>query len=131
MCACGGLAAVPQTPRSPNLKRKSPVQPKGQTHGITPQRLAEQLKRGSDVQIVDVLEVAEVAGGMIPGAKHIALGELAARLNALDNSHPVIAVCHSGCRSAAAADQLASAGFTAYTMPGGMLDWSDAGLPTG
>lgn len=91
---------------------------------ITPQQLAEQLKSGRDVRESD-----EVAEGMIPGAKHIALGELAGRLNDLDKSRPVIAVCRSGHRSAAAADQLAAAGFTAYTVPGGMLDWTAAGLP--
>lgn len=96
---------------------------------ITPQQLAEQLKSGSDAQILDVRESDEVAEGMIPGAKHIALGELAGRLNDLDKSRPVIAVCRSGHRSAAAADQLAAAGFTAYTVPGGMLDWTAAGLP--
>jgi rhodanese-related sulfurtransferase len=96
---------------------------------ITPQQLAEQLKSGSNAQIVDVRESAEVAEGMIPGATHIALGELAGRLGDLDKSRPVIAVCRSGRRSAAAADQLAAAGFTAYTVPGGMLDWAAAGLP--
>ncbi|QCO98279.1 rhodanese-like domain-containing protein [Arthrobacter sp. 24S4-2] len=97
---------------------------------ITPDQLAEQLKSGSGAQIVDVRETAEVADGMIPGAKHIALGELAGRLNELDRSQPVIAVCRSGRRSAAAAGQLTAAGFTAYTVPGGMLDWTAAGLPT-
>jgi rhodanese-related sulfurtransferase len=96
---------------------------------ITPQQLAEQLKSGSDAQIVDVREPAEVAEGMIPGATHIALGELAGRLNELDKSRTVIAVCRSGRRSAAAADQLAAAGYTAYTVPGGMLDWTAAGFP--
>lgn len=97
---------------------------------ITPQQLAEQLKSGSDAQIVDVRESAEIAEGMIPGATHIALGELAGRLSGLDKSRPVIAVCRSGRRSAAAADQLAAAGYTAYTVPGGMLDWTAAGFPT-
>ena len=96
---------------------------------ITPQQLAEQLKSGSDAQIVDVREPAEVAEGMIPGATHIALGELAGRLNELDKSRTVIAVCRSGRRSAAAADQLAAAGYAAYTVPGGMLDWTAAGFP--
>jgi len=96
---------------------------------ITPQQLAEQLKSGSDAQIVDVREPAEVAEGMIPGATHIALAELAGRLNELDKSRTVIAVCRSGRRSAAAADQLAAAGYTAYTVPGGMLDWTAAGFP--
>lgn len=98
---------------------------------MSPQQLAEQLKHGSDAQIVDVRESDEVAEGMIPGARHIALGELAGRLGDLDKSRPVVAVCRSGRRSAVAADQLAAAGFTAYTVPGGMLDWAAAGLPTG
>jgi len=97
---------------------------------ITPQQLAEQLKSGSVAQIVDVREPSEVAEGMIPGAKHVGLGELAERLNDLDKSRPVIAVCRSGRRSAEAADQLTAAGFTAYTVPGGMLDWTAAGFPT-
>ncbi|MCY0905825.1 rhodanese-like domain-containing protein [Arthrobacter sp. H14-L1] len=96
---------------------------------ITPQQLSEQLTNGRGAQIVDVRESAEVTEGMIPGAKHIALGELPGHLKDLDTSRPVIAVCRSGRRSAAAADQLAAAGFTAYTMPGGMLDWTAAGFP--
>ncbi|MEC5193429.1 MULTISPECIES: rhodanese-like domain-containing protein [unclassified Arthrobacter] len=97
---------------------------------ITPQHLAEQLKSGGGVQLIDVRESAEVAEGMIPGAAHIALGELGSRLNELDKSRTVIAICRSGRRSAAAADQLTAAGFTAYTVPGGMLDWTAAGFPT-
>ena len=97
---------------------------------ITPQQLAEQPKSGSDAQIVDVRESAEVAEGMIPDARHVALGELAGRLNDLDKSRPVIAVCRSGRRSEAAADQLTAAGSTTYTVPGGMLDWAAAGFPT-
>lgn len=97
---------------------------------ITPQQLAEQLKGGYDAQIVDVRESEEVADGMIPGARHIALGALVECLNDLDKSRPVIAICRSGARSAEAADQLTAAGFTAYTVPGGMLDWTAAGFLT-
>jgi len=96
---------------------------------ITPNELNSLLKDGSDAQIVDVREAEEVAAGMIAGARHIPLGELRSRLAELDKSRPVVAVCRSGRRSAAAADQLAAAGFTAYTMTGGMLDWSANGLP--
>ncbi|MDQ0756237.1 rhodanese-like domain-containing protein [Arthrobacter sp. B3I4] len=98
---------------------------------ITAQELNEQLKNGSDAQVVDVREAAEVAEGMIADARHIPLGELPARLGELDKTRAVVAVCRSGRRSAAAADQLAAAGFTSYTMTGGMLDWSAAGLPAG
>ncbi len=81
-------------------------------------------------QILDVREDAEVAEGKIPGALHIALGELPGRLAELDKSLPVIAVCRSGRRSAAAVDILSGAGFTAHNLTGGMLDWTAAGLPT-
>jgi len=96
---------------------------------ITPNELHEQLKNGSDAQVVDVRESDEVAAGMIAGARHIPLAELPARVGELDKVRPVVTVCRSGRRSAAAADQLAAAGFTSYTMTGGMLDWSAAGLP--
>lgn len=85
-------------------------------------------RRGSD-QILDVREDFEVAEGMIPGAVHIPMGELGARLAELDPSRPVIAVCRSGNRSARIADALNEAGFTADTMAGGMVAWQRAGLP--
>ncbi|MCG2622183.1 rhodanese-like domain-containing protein [Arthrobacter sp. I2-34] len=85
-------------------------------------------RRGSD-QILDVRESLEIADGMIPGAIHIPMGELGARLAELDGSRPVIAVCRSGNRSARVADALNEAGFTADTMAGGMTAWTRAGLP--
>ena len=98
---------------------------------LTVKELAQQLKSGSGAQLLDVRESAEVADGMIAGALHIPLGELPARLGERDKTRPVVAICRSGRRSAAAADQLAAAGFISYTMAGGMLDWSAAGLPAG
>jgi rhodanese-related sulfurtransferase len=95
---------------------------------ITPAQTAEKL--GTSTQIVDVRDADELAEGVIPGARHIPLGQLRDRLGELERSAPVIAVCRSGRRSAAAADQLTAAGFTAYTMTGGMVDWQSAGLPT-
>lgn len=95
---------------------------------VSPQQTAQAL--GTSTQIVDVRDADELAEGVIPGARHIPLGELSSRLGELDRSLPVIAVCRSGRRSAAAADQLAAVGFSADTMAGGMLAWQSAGLPT-
>ena len=81
-------------------------------------------------QIVDVREGEEVREGMIPGAIHIPLGQLAARAGELDRERPVITVCRSGRRSAGAAEQLEDAGFDVVTMGGGMIAWHAAGLPT-
>ncbi|GAA1333418.1 rhodanese-like domain-containing protein [Brachybacterium rhamnosum] len=81
-------------------------------------------------QIVDVREDGEVAEGMIPGAIHMPLGQLASRAGELDRERPVVTVCRSGKRSARAAEELAAAGFQADTMGGGMIAWQNAGLPT-
>ena len=87
-------------------------------------------QRRSTARILDVREDFEVAEGMIPGALHIPVGQLQARLSELDPAVPVIAVCRSGNRSAAVADALNGAGYTADTMAGGMTAWTRAGLPT-
>lgn len=86
--------------------------------------------RRPSAQILDVREDFEVAEGMIPGALHIPMGDLQARLSELDPAVPIIAVCRSGNRSARVADALNSAGFSADTMGGGMTAWTRAGLPT-
>jgi len=71
--------------------------------------------RMTAAQIVDVREGEELSDGMVPGARHIPLGEVPTRHDLLDVGRPVIAVCRSGHRSAGAAAHLASAGFTAHT----------------
>lgn len=86
-------------------------------------------RRDDGSLLVDVREAEEVAQGTVPGAVHIPLGELAERLGELDRARPVIAICRSGNRSGTARDVLEAAGFTADNMAGGMLAWTDAGLP--
>jgi rhodanese-related sulfurtransferase len=87
-------------------------------------------QRRSTDQILDVREDFEVADSMIPGALHIPMDQLQARLPELNPAVPVITVCRSGNRSARVADALNGAGFTADTMTGGMVAWIRAGLPT-
>lgn len=79
-------------------------------------------------QIVDVREHNEWNEGHIPGAIHIPLGELPARLTELDSQRPVITVCRSGRRSLKAAEQLLAGGFQdAKSLAGGMIDWTKSG----
>jgi len=86
-------------------------------------------QRRSTARILDVREDFEVTDGMIPGALHIPMGQLQARLGELDPAVPVITVCRSGNRSATVADALNGAGYKADTMAGGMTAWARAGLP--
>ncbi len=60
------------------------------------------------VRLIDVREPDEYAGGHIPGAENIPLGELPQRLP--DPSERVIVVCASGGRSARAAQLLTDLG---------------------
>lgn len=91
---------------------------------------SEANQRRSAALILDVREDFEVTEGMVPGALHIPMGQLRARLSEVNPAVPVIVVCRSGNRSAQVADALNGAGFTADTMTGGMTAWTRAGLPT-
>lgn len=86
-------------------------------------------ERRRTATIVDVREDAEVAAGIIPGAIHIPLDQMKDRLNELPAGRPVITVCASGGRSAAAAADLIVDGFRADTMAGGMNQWASEGRP--
>jgi rhodanese-related sulfurtransferase len=92
--------------------------------------ITEAEQRCSTARVLDVREDFEVTEGIIPGALHIPMGQLQARLSELDPAVPVIAVCRSGNRSAAVADALNGAGYKAGTMAGGMTAWIRVGLPT-
>ena len=68
----------------------------------------------------------EVAEGIIPGAIHIPLGEVAERVDELDKSEPYILICRSGGRSGRATEFLEAQGYDATNMTGGMLEWEGA-----
>lgn len=75
-----------------------------------------------DGQLVDVREPDEVAGGTLPGARNIPLGELPDRLAELDPARRVVLLCRSGNRSGAAAEFLTASGFDdVVNLTGGML----------
>jgi rhodanese-related sulfurtransferase len=78
---------------------------------VTPLEVANRLKRGEGLNIIDVREQNEVETGRIPGAKHIPLGEILTRLDELDHGE--------------ASEWLINKGFKVINMSGGMLKWED------
>ncbi|MBY6038080.1 rhodanese-like domain-containing protein [Fictibacillus nanhaiensis] len=90
---------------------------------INPQDVERLLKSGEKLNIIDVRENDEVSQGMIPGAKHIPLGEVASRLNELDQTKEYIMVCRSGKRSEKACNVLSANHFKVKNMSGGMMNW--------
>ncbi len=93
---------------------------------ITPRELAEQMRVGADVDLIDVREPGEWAIARLPKARLIPLGELAGSMAKLDSAREIVVMCRSGQRSAAAAQQLQAAGFRKVkNLAGGILRWSD------
>lgn len=95
--------------------------------GVTPVEAERRRRQGA--VLLDVREPAEWRTGHAPSARHIPLGELAARVDELPTGREVLAVCRSGRRSAQAAALLSGSGRHAVNVTGGMAAWAAAGLP--
>jgi molybdopterin/thiamine biosynthesis adenylyltransferase/rhodanese-related sulfurtransferase len=98
---------------------------------ITPRELADQIRAGADVDLIDVREPGEWEVARLPGARLLPLGELPASMATLDSAREIVVMCRSGQRSASAARQLQAAGFRKVkNLAGGILRWSDEVDPT-
>ena len=103
--------------------------------------LDELIRRREELPLLDVRTPAEYAGeagypcdprqGHIPGARNVELAELLERtpeqireLVGLPAGAEVVAYCHSGARSALAADALRLAGYEARNYAGSWHEWS-------
>lgn len=94
---------------------------------IDPQELVKLLPQPK-ILLVDVRNIEEVARGKIPNALHIQLSMLPVEYQKLENANHVIFYCHSGIRSALAADFAISKGIkNVYNLTGGVMAWTKAG----
>jgi rhodanese-related sulfurtransferase len=80
-------------------------------------------------QLVDVRADHEWEAGHLPGAVHIALPELPARVAEIDKGRPVVIYCRGGNRSSMAATALGEAGYDAVKLSEGAVGWEEEGLP--
>jgi rhodanese-related sulfurtransferase len=80
--------------------------------------------------LVDVRTDAEVARGVIAGARHIPLHLLPLRCSDFEPGVPMVIYCQSGGRSAQACAWLADKGFEPlYNLQGGLSAWLREGRP--
>lgn len=86
----------------------------------------EMLDQGA--QLVDVRVDHEWETGHLPGAVHIPLAELPARVDEVDKDRPVILYCRGGNRSTMATVALTEAGFDAAKLTEGAVGWEEEGL---
>ena len=100
---------------------------------ITATELAERLKQGTSLRLVDVREPHELEISRLPGAQLIPLGQMAARLSELNSADEIILFCKAGVRSRRALELLAGAGFRKLkNLKGGINAWAkevDPSLP--
>ena len=80
-------------------------------------------------QLIDVREDYEWEAGRIPGSRHVELAQVAQAAESIDRDAPVVFVCRVGGRSTMAAGAFRRAGFDAYSLAGGVLEWEARGLP--
>jgi rhodanese-related sulfurtransferase len=94
---------------------------------ITTDELLKMLAAGP-LLLVDVRNDDEVARGIIPGAMHVPLAMLPMQYAALAKAEKLVFYCHSGVRSAHAADFASGQGRQdVYNLIGGVLAWAKAG----
>jgi len=94
----------------------------------TPAQVAALMRAGA-IQLIDVRQPEEYQAGRIAGSRLIELAQLAGRAQTIDPDRPVVFYCRTGSRSAMATDAFVRAGFKAYNMAGGLVDWVAAGFP--
>jgi molybdopterin/thiamine biosynthesis adenylyltransferase/rhodanese-related sulfurtransferase len=97
----------------------------GEGWDITATELAERLKQGNHLTLLDVREPHELEISHLEGAKLIPLGQLAAHLSELDSADEMVVFCKGGTRSARALELLVSAGFRKVkNLKGGINAWA-------
>ena len=79
------------------------------------------------VTLLDVREDDEWQRGHAPGALHIPMGQIPARIGEIDSTTPLYVVCQGGGRSQRVAQYLAQNGFSPVNVSGGMMAWAGAG----
>jgi len=97
---------------------------------ISVQELQEKKENGEDFQLIDVREDFEYEMSNLNGVL-IPLGGILIETDKIDKTKPVVVMCRSGKRSAAAIMQLEQQGFTnLYNLKGGILAWAAEIDPT-
>lgn len=84
---------------------------------------------GADAILLDVREDDEWQRGHAPGAQHIPMGDVPARIHEIDVDKELYVICHAGGRSQRVAQYLLREGYEPMNVSGGMLAWTGAGRP--
>ena len=105
--------------------------PEDAIYDISPRELSERMRRGDDIQLIDVREDWEWQIAKLPGAQLIPIGRIEDAISSLDPKRDTVLYCKVGVRSLHAAAALADAGFSRLgNLSGGIIRWSEEVDPT-
>jgi rhodanese-related sulfurtransferase len=106
-------------------QNQTPLQPER----IAVSDLKRKLDSGEKFLLIDVREASEIdQEGAIPGAIHIPVGQLDARMKDIPKDVEIVFYCASGRRASAAAEKFIKAGYKAGPFCG-IADWKKDNQP--
>lgn len=121
--------ASSSSPGTPPIPARAPA-----VQNVTPAELAERLRRGDPLDLIDVREPYEWRIARIDGARLIPLAHVAAAAREIARDREIVVYCHHGHRSRTAAQILVAEGVDrVWNLTGGIARWSaevDPSVPT-
>jgi adenylyltransferase/sulfurtransferase len=97
---------------------------------IEPREVHDMMRNGTSFFLLDCREPSEYQTAHIDGATLIPMREIPQKLDTIPKDQPVVVYCHSGMRSFSAASWLKRQGVNAFSMSGGIDQWSREIDPT-
>ena len=129
-----GQGPAAPAPPSPNPGFQALVQDaKSRIKEVPVPQLKTWMDSGQKLLLIDVREDNEWQAGHAASAVHIGRGTLEREIEkaAPDKAQRVVLYCHSGARSALAADTLQKMGYSnVFSLAGGFTSYQAAGLPS-
>ncbi|MBX7170735.1 MAG: hypothetical protein K1X72_07235 [Pyrinomonadaceae bacterium] len=98
---------------------------------VSPTEIAERIKNGEEVNLIDVREPLEFEIASVEGAKLFPLSQFNEWINDLEPEKEIVVMCHHGIRSANLCMFLVRNGFEkVFNLDGGIDLWSKEVDPT-
>jgi rhodanese-related sulfurtransferase len=132
LAGCIGVLAVTVVAQHSSRFMQMLAEARRNVREVSVEEVKARLDRSEKFLLIDVREDNEWAEGHVPGAIHIGRGVLEKGIEekAVDGKTPIVLYCHSGARSALAADTLQKMGYTnVASMAGGTSAWREKGFP--
>jgi len=106
--------------------REQAVNTAGEGWDVSPLEVAERLRQGEPLELVDVRDPIEQQVSALPGARLIPLEQILQRSSELDPGKEYVLFCRTGVRSARAVRLLTAAGFgKVKNLAGGINAWAE------